>query len=136
MKIKNFIEQGAFSEMPPEQWSGEYVSDYLGELRDAITEVMTNKDVGKFIDQDSEKIQRMTSTMNAVLGLMIDLVSIVPYSNLREVKLVNKQKMLGFNDAVSDLKIVSERQHQSTRMLDERISEFDKALEKINARLQ
>jgi hypothetical protein len=134
MKIKNFMEQGAFSEMPPEQWSGEYVSDYLTQLRDVITEVMTDTEVGKIIDEDSEKIQSMISTMSEVLGLMIDLVSIVPYSTLREVKLVNKQKMLLFDGAISDVKHVSEVQHETTRMLDERISELNKALEKMNAR--
>ena len=136
MKIKNFMEQGAFSEMPPEQWSGEYVSDYLTQLRDAITEVMTDTEVRKFIDEDSEKIQRMISTMNEVLGLMIDLVSIVPYSTLREVKLVNKQKMLEFDGAISEVKHASEIQHETTKMLDERIFELNIALEKMNARLQ
>ena len=51
MKINKFLEQGAFSEMPPEQWSGEYVSDYLTQLRDVITEVMTDTEVSKFIDE-------------------------------------------------------------------------------------
>ena len=122
--------------MPPEQWSGEYVSDYLTQLRDVIAEVMTDTEVGKFIDEDSEKIQRMISTMNEVLGLMIDLVSVVPYSTLREVKLINKQKMLGFDGAISDVKHVSEIQHETIRMLDARVFELNKALEEMNARLQ
>lgn len=136
MKIKKFIEQGAFSEKSPKDWSGEYVSNYLVQLGDAITEAMNENEIGKSISQDAEKIQRMTSTMNDVFGLVIDLVSNVPYSTLREVKLVNKEKMQMVDYAVSDLKDVSQRQNEITRMLDERIFQLNEALGKMNERLQ
>jgi hypothetical protein len=136
MKIKNLIEQMALTEKSPEQWSGEYVSDYLFQLNDAFVELMMEKEMEKLLGAEKEKIQRMTSTMNEVFGLMINLVSNVPYSTLREVKLVNKDKMLDVGYAISDLNTVSDRQNEINRMLDEKMVELHKALEKMNERLQ
>lgn len=136
MKIKNLIEQMALTEKSPEQWSGEYVSNYLFQLNDAFVELMMEKEMEKLLGAENEKIQRMASTMNEVFGLMINLVSNVPYSTLREVKLVNKDKMLDVGYAISDLNTVSDRQNEINRMLDEKMVELHKALEKMNERLQ
>lgn len=136
MKLKNLIEQESLPEKTPNEWSGEYVSDYLIRLNGALTELMMEKEMEKILGTDPEKIQRMTSTMSEVFGLMINLVSNVPYSTLKEVKLVNKDKMLEVGYAISDLNAVSDRQNEIARMLDEKMVELHKALEKMNERLQ
>ena len=112
------------------------MSDYLIQLSDAITKVMIDNEVRKCLGQDAEKNHRMTSLMKEVFGLVIDLISNVPYSKLREVKLVNKEKLHRIGYAASDLKDASRWQHEISRMLDQRISELNEALGKMNERLQ
>jgi hypothetical protein len=136
MKIKQIIQQEPFSNISPDQWSGEYVSDYIIQIGYALSEFLSSEECIKVLCEEPEKIDAMKKTMNHVFELISNLTSTATYSKLSELKLVNQERMDDLIRSVSEFKKISALQNETTCMLDQKIIEVENEIQRAYSRLQ